>query len=138
MLFILCILYGYFSDLPLETWTDVFGFLPRSQLVAFSPHIHDRQFARVVQFFLHKCGQITLGNLHITTSQNGNEPIIAQNGRSYPLADVPIPSNVVNFKEIRLRFAYIFAKKILTLLHFWPPLSKIGDLSHTFVKISVI
>jgi hypothetical protein len=105
----------------LETWTDVFGFLPRSQLVAFSPHIHDRQFARVVQFFLHKCGQITLGNLHITTPANlhyittstyGNGPIIEKDYRQLlPLATGPIPSNVVNFKEIRLRFAYIFFAK---------------------------
>jgi hypothetical protein len=86
--------------------------LPRSQLVAFSPHIHDRQFAYVVQFFLHKCGQFTLGNLHIRTSAYGYGPIIAKNHQQLlPLADGPIPSNVVNFKGIRLRFAYIFKKK---------------------------
>jgi hypothetical protein len=27
-----------FSDLPLETWTDIFRFLDRSQLVALVPH----------------------------------------------------------------------------------------------------
>jgi hypothetical protein len=97
---------------------DVFFFLSRSQLVAFSPHICDRQFASIVQFFLHKCGQITLGSLQIKTSPNGNGPIVVdQNDRELPLAEGPIPSNVVNFKGVHLRFAYIpvlfFAKYIL-------------------------
>jgi hypothetical protein len=108
------ILSPIFSDLPLETWTDVFGFLPRSQLVAFSPHIHDRQFAYVLQFFIHKCGQITLGNLHITKLTNGNGRIVANN-EFLPLAEGPIPSNVLNFKEIIIRFAYIWYFKFKQL-----------------------
>jgi hypothetical protein len=97
---------SFFSDLPLETWTDVFGFLPRSQLVAFSPHICDRQFASFIQFFLHKCGQIILGKLHIRNPTNVNGPIVVLNHQYQllPLAEGPIPPNVVNFKEIRLRF----------------------------------
>jgi hypothetical protein len=117
----------FFSELPLETWTDVFGYLPRSQLVTFFPHIDDRQFSRVLQFFLHKCGQITLGRLHIRTSSNGNGPVVVlQNNRELPLAEGPIPPNVVNFKEIRIRFAYnIFFEKTTSCVsqsaHFFLP-----------------
>jgi hypothetical protein len=94
----------HYRDLPLETWTDIFGFLCRSQLVQLSPHIVDRQFSSSLQFFLHKFGQITLGNLCIESSTNGDEQVAIVNGK-FPLPDVPIPMNVNNFEGIELRFA---------------------------------
>jgi thioredoxin-related protein len=100
-----------YSDLPLETWTDLFGFLPRSQLLEIVSHIADRQFAKFVQFFLHECGQITLGELHIKSSSDENEPaIVKSNNRDVPLATVPIPENIKNFTKITLRLN--FANKI--------------------------
>jgi hypothetical protein len=88
----------------LETWTDIFGFLPRSQLIQLSPHILDRQFSAFVQFFLHKCGQITLGKLCIESATNGDGQEAAIVNGKFPLPDVPIPPNVNNFEDIELRF----------------------------------
>jgi hypothetical protein len=33
-----------------------------------------------------------------------NIPVILKDGRELPLADVPIPANIRNFKQIRIRF----------------------------------
>jgi hypothetical protein len=67
--------------------------------------IWDRQFVSFVQFFLHKCGEITFGPLYIYSSENGNGPIVIANGKheELPMADVPIPENVKNFKIIRIK-----------------------------------
>jgi hypothetical protein len=108
-----------------ETWTELFGFVPRAQLKQLVPHIGDqcqqtigdRQFVSFVQFFLHKCGEVTLGlgQLYIYSSNGNNAtaPIIMNkiNGEKMPLADVPIPENVKNFKSIKIRF--ILLQKIL-------------------------
>jgi hypothetical protein len=67
--------------------------------------IGDRQFVSFVQFFLHKCGDVTLGQLHIYD----NEPIVSANGEyrnPLPLADVPIPENVKNFESIYIWFVF--------------------------------
>jgi hypothetical protein len=65
---------------------------------------------------VHKCGQVSLGQLHITSSRNGNVPIVFANeeDRELPLAEVPIPENVKNFESIRLRFVFAikFCKKL--------------------------
>jgi hypothetical protein len=125
------------SDLPLETWVDLFYFLSRLQLMQLvtvkkcgiylkiniffqiPPRrrrrgkrcrltIEDRQFVSFVQFFLHKCGEITFGRLHIRSSRNRNEQIVIVNeeDRELPLAVVPISENVKNFESIRLRFVF--------------------------------
>jgi hypothetical protein len=97
-----------YSELPLETWTDVFGFVPRSQLVLLTTTISDRQFVSYVQFFLHKCGQITLDKLTMATNYDGNPTIFNKAMYWYmPLADVPpISENITNFKELSLRFTF--------------------------------
>jgi hypothetical protein len=46
---------------------DVFGFVPRLQLVELLPQIEDRHFAEAMQYFLQKVGNITLENLCINT-----------------------------------------------------------------------
>jgi hypothetical protein len=142
-----------FSELPLETWTDVFGFVLRSQLVKLLPHIGeemvqnkfrnntirrgydwargivifsserhkrtrqgricsstigDRQFVSFVQFYLHKCGQITLGKFDLTKSQ-----VIDQ--RDWPFPDVPMPTNIKNFKELTIRRFNFFNQILLVV-----------------------
>jgi hypothetical protein len=93
----------------LENWTDLFGFVPRPQLVDLLPKIDDRKFASVVQFFLNKCGEITFGKLEIKERyDNGNSTAYMEKDYGYgqvvPLADAPIPENVKTFKAIHLRF----------------------------------
>jgi hypothetical protein len=63
--------------------------------------IGDRQFVSFVQFFLHKCGQITLGYLD-TSYYHDSPTIVNEAGRELPLADVPISENITNFKELEL------------------------------------
>jgi hypothetical protein len=96
--------YQIFSDLPLENWTDIFGFLPRPQLVELVPHINDRQFIKPIIFFLNKCGEVTLGKFRIWKG-----PVIIQldrHHRELPLADVPMPMNTKNFTKILIKFVF--------------------------------
>jgi hypothetical protein len=74
--------------------------VPREQLVELLPQIDDRQFAKVLQFFLNKCGEITIGSLSIGKNEEG--ATIASNSyyRELPLADTPMPSNINNFRNI--------------------------------------
>jgi hypothetical protein len=82
----------------------VFGFLARPHLAKIVPQIGNWYFALKAQYYLHECGNITLGrDLHI--SVNGNGPAIERTYLTYmPLADVPMPKNVKNFNDIQIRF----------------------------------
>jgi hypothetical protein len=91
----------------LETWTDLLTFVPRKQLVQFVAQLDGRQLARIFQFYLHKCGKVTIGNLRIEASPNGNGPIIVKDGQKLPLADGPMPENVNDFKRIRIELGFI-------------------------------
>jgi hypothetical protein len=58
---------------------------------------------------LHKCGEVTLGRLCITDEDGPIVTVIEEEeeeGRELPLAEVPIPENVKNFKAIHLRFVF--------------------------------
>jgi hypothetical protein len=128
--------FSNFSELPTENWNDIFGFLPRAQLAQIVPQIGDRHFASKAQFYLHKCGKITLGNLEISSKPKPSEdeddeneleissipsededgpifniPVVLKEGRELPLADVPIPANIKNFKQLRIRFIILFVIK---------------------------
>jgi hypothetical protein len=93
----------------LENWVDLFGSVPREQLVELLPQIDDRQFAKVLQFFLNKCGQITIGSLSIGKDEEG--AITARsNFRNLPLADVPMPSNINNFRNITIKLVNFYNK----------------------------
>jgi hypothetical protein len=82
----------------------VFGFVSRLELAEFASQIGDWYFASKAQFYLHECGKITLGKMIIDSSMNGNGPVIYEGvWDELPLADVPMPENVKNFKEIFLR-----------------------------------
>jgi hypothetical protein len=101
----------------------VFGFLPRPQLGELVSLIGDWYFASKAQFYLHECGQITLGDLDIDESaiENGHVIVVVNGRRVLPLADVPMPENVKNFKHIYIRFIkcnnYNFF--LIYLLIFW-------------------
>jgi hypothetical protein len=94
----------------LEIWVDLLSFLPRSSLVQFIPQIRDRTFASILQFFLNKCGEVTLEWMRIKPSWNAYGPAIVQKNKdlfstlNLPLAEGPMPPNVKNFRGIRLRF----------------------------------
>jgi hypothetical protein len=109
-----------FSDLPLETWTDLFGFLPRTQLVALLPRIDDRKFASFLQFFLVKCGKVTLDNL--TIKSYGDGPGFVRKfgyGRKFPLADVSMPENIKNFQTIHLKCVFLRVKNIYKIIYIY-------------------
>ena len=84
----------------------MFSFLPRPQLGQLVAQIADWYFSRKAQFYLHECGQVTLGELWIKWSANGHGPIIIKDEQQQelPLADVPMPENIKNFKRIYIRF----------------------------------
>jgi hypothetical protein len=90
----------------------VFGFVPRSQLAENVPQIGDWQFSEQAQFYLHECGQISLGPMRIMKSTNWNGPAIVfdywndQTRRELPLPDVPMPQNIKRFEEIILWFVF--------------------------------
>jgi hypothetical protein len=71
--------------------------------------IGNLSFITFVQFFLHKFGEVTLGQLWIYPSKHGGGPIV-RNKQEWPLADVPIPENVKNFESIIIRL--IFYNKV--------------------------
>jgi hypothetical protein len=55
----------------LENWSDLLAFVSRPQLVALSNQIWHRQFAKILQFFLHECGEISLGGMTIVGPEKG-------------------------------------------------------------------
>jgi hypothetical protein len=72
-----------FSQLPLENWHDLLAFVPRHQLGEIVHQIGDRQFAYILQSFLHdEVRKITLGKIRIipprrnVTSDNPVVPVI--------------------------------------------------------------
>jgi hypothetical protein len=104
-----------FSELPLETWVDLFGFVPRRQLVKLLPRIGDRQFAQAIQYFLLKLGQFTLGQLRVIAPREDDMdgcPMVKVHKRvdgewrkiTANLANSPMPENVKNFTQLIFRF----------------------------------
>jgi hypothetical protein len=106
--------------LPSETWTNIFGFVPRPQLAELVPEIGDWRFAEKAQYYLHEFGRITLGDIYIRkptawiNRKNGiptvrlcydDDDEHQYFGWDFPMADVPIPKNVINFEGIRIRLA---------------------------------
>jgi hypothetical protein len=55
----------------------VLPFVPRRQLVEIVKQLGDRQFTKILQFFLTQVGQITLGHLRIVAPRkNDGGPIV--------------------------------------------------------------
>jgi hypothetical protein len=72
-----------------------------------------------VQFYLHKCGDVTVDQFSIISSSKG--PVFVNKaGQKLPLAEVPpMPSNIKGFKEITVKFVCFFLqKKIQSILSF--------------------
>jgi hypothetical protein len=69
--------------------------------------IADRQFVKNVQFYLHECGNVTLGYIYIQSSSKG--PIFMNDaGQKLPLAEVPpMPANIKSFMCINIKFVCI-------------------------------
>jgi hypothetical protein len=67
-------------------------------------------FCHKAQFYLHECGQITLADLTIGPKNNGSSIVDIDEEAIWnlPLADVPMPTNVKNFKGINIRLVCIF------------------------------
>jgi hypothetical protein len=57
-----------------------------------------------------------LGKFRIDFPMNGNAPVIyTDEDMGWPLPDVPMPSNIANFKEIHLWFAFSVNYVIINL-----------------------
>jgi hypothetical protein len=124
----------YFSQLPLENWVDLFGLVPRCQLVKLLPQIDDRHFAEALQYFLQKVGKITLGELSIIPPKRNNpngRPMV-ENRRvdRFDLADTPMPGNIKNFCSIYLRF---FPKNYMSFASYFQLYRQFGP--HFFAPI---
>jgi hypothetical protein len=107
-----------FSQLPLENWSDLLPFVPTHQLVEIVSGTADRQFANILQFFLHKYAKFTLGHMEIFAARKRGTAILRQlleirpgflaSGPKMMLRNMAISKNVNNFQSIGLRFAFSF------------------------------
>jgi hypothetical protein len=98
-----------FSQLPLENWFHFLAFVPRIQLGNVVSQIGDRQFARIIQSFLHEHGEITLGKMLTIAprpSVHSDRPMVWRKAATN-LPDWPMPGNINNFVEIDLEFVPI-------------------------------
>jgi hypothetical protein len=95
----------------LENWHDLLAFVPRSQLGNVVAQIGDRQFAHIIQSFLHdEAREITFGKMEIIPPQqnvSSDQPMVRvwlNDATNIP--DWPMPGNIKDFKEINLRYTY--------------------------------
>jgi hypothetical protein len=98
-----------FSQLPLENWHDLLACVPRSQLGNVVSQIGDRQFAYILQSFLHdEAREITLGEMWVIPprpSVFSDRPMVkVWRKAATNVPDWPMPGNVKNFVEIDLEF----------------------------------
>jgi hypothetical protein len=97
-----------FSRLAAENWHDLLAFVPRSQLGNVVSQIGDRQFARIIQSFLHDpVREITLGEMGIIPPRwnvPSDQPMVKV-GRNAAtnMPNWPMPGNIKDFKEINLK-----------------------------------
>jgi hypothetical protein len=88
--------------------------VPRNQLGNAVSEIGDRQFADIIQPFLHEFGKITLGTMSIIppgTLVPPNDQPMVQFGPN-TITNMPdwMPGNIKDFKEIALRFVFSLNK----------------------------
>jgi hypothetical protein len=98
-----------FRQLPLENWHDLLAFVPRTQLGNGASQIGHYQFACIIQSFLHdKLKEITLGEMRIiaprpdVSSDQAMVKVWPNEATNMP--DWPMPGNIINFKQIDLKF----------------------------------
>jgi hypothetical protein len=107
----------------LENWFDLLALVARRQLGMAAYQVGDRQFARILQSFLHdKRCKITLGRVEIIPPRP-NVPIDRPMARDWyygyktmDLPDWPMPKNVKNFHTISLKFVVFLIIKLARLL----------------------
>jgi hypothetical protein len=100
------------SELPLENWADLLPFVPRRQLAKLLLQINNCQFITILHYVLYEVGQITLCELRILAPKVNSAivgPIVEVHRVGWQilqtkLPDEPIPTNIRNFDNIRLRF----------------------------------
>jgi hypothetical protein len=94
--------------------------VPRRQLGNLGSQIGDRQFARILQLFLHdERREITLGRMEINPPRYNvpnDRPMVqtANNKYAVDLADWPLPANVKNFNGITLEFVHFLIISIIS------------------------
>jgi hypothetical protein len=97
----------------LENWHDLLSLVPRIQLGNVVSEIGDRQFAYIIQSFLHDpVRKITLGEMHIIPPRRGvssdQQMVKVWPNDATIMPGWPIPENVKNFMGIHLKFVYTF------------------------------
>jgi hypothetical protein len=96
-----------FSQLPLENWHDLLPYVPRNQLGNVVSQIGDRQFAKIIQSFLHDpVRKITLGKMRIIPPREyvlNDQPVVKVGPKATNMPDWPMPGNIRNFKKIKLK-----------------------------------
>jgi hypothetical protein len=97
-----------FSQLPLENWHDLLAFVPRTQLGNVVSEIGDRQFANIIQSFLHdEVREITLAYMRIIAPRPdvpSDLPMVKiMDKAAINMPDWPMPGNIRNFKQIDLK-----------------------------------
>jgi hypothetical protein len=83
--------------------------VPRNQLGNVVSEIGDRQFARIIQCFLHDpVKEITLGEMHLIPPRRGvssdQQMMKVWPNKATSMPDCPMPANVKNFVAIHLKF----------------------------------
>jgi hypothetical protein len=99
----------------LENWHDLLAFVPRSQLGNVVSQIGDRQFAHIIQSFLHdEVRKITLGKMEIIPPRRGVSSDFAMVrvglNEATNMPDWPMPGNIKDFGEIDLKFVLLILR----------------------------
>jgi hypothetical protein len=84
----------------------VLAFVPRIQLGCAVAQIGNRQFAGIIQPFLHGFGKITLGKMSIIPQNvfSDQTMVRVRPNAATNMPDWPMPKNIKNFWEIQLKF----------------------------------
>jgi hypothetical protein len=100
----------------LENWYDLLALVPRRQLGDIASAIGDRQFASILQLFLHdERREITLGRMEIIPPRPNvpsDRPMVqgCYGSTTVDLPDWPMPKNVKSFDQISLKFVFVHYK----------------------------
>jgi hypothetical protein len=95
----------------LENWHDLLAFVPRPQLGNVASEAGGRQFAHILQSFLHdEVREITLSEMRIYAPRpdvSSDQPMVkVWPNEATNMLDWPMPGNVKDFKEIHLKFVF--------------------------------
>jgi hypothetical protein len=101
-------------------WHDSLALVPRSQLGNVVSQIGDRQFADIIQPFLHEVRKITLGEMRIIAPRPyvpSDQPMVhVWPNAATNMPDWPMQENIKDFKGIDLKFETL--KNKFCAIHF--------------------